>query len=291
MPYMMQSFVSFAMLIGFVYIFFIAVLGVVIYCILRFRDARGSLHDPQLGLKCAIHLLLTVAALSAVNGAGMILGDLMSRIVSDESMSFDPYSRRSAFNPGLSGFPSATMRIGFGMMLAGIVLALAEIWFLYSRTNDAKWPVARRMFTGVRVLVYGLTVTGLFIGAFSVAFVDFGVGRDETFKQQFLFTAMGNLAIWTSALALEMTLLLMFVKQGNTPGENYRCLDCGTDLRGKVTQTNFKCPQCGAQAPPTVRRQISSMEISAPIGKQIPPQQTPQIQTQQQQNPPVSPGG
>ncbi len=289
MPFMFQT-LTLTVISAVLPIFFI--MGAAIYIILRVRDARGSLQDPQLGVKFALHLLITIAAIIAINGTATIFGDLLSMAADEQPFGY-PAGQGMGFGRTSTAqsteFPSEIARMGFGMLVAGIVMAGAEVWLLYTRTNERKWPMTRRIFAGSRLLIHGLVVTALLTLSFMVAFSS--VESASMFTQSLMFTALGHLAVWTAALAIDFTLLQIFTKQANIPGEDSQCLQCGTDLRGAVMQGSTECPTCEASVPLSVKRRVTSMttgqlqpqtgQPTSPVNPQV--DVAPQLQPVQQQ--------
>jgi hypothetical protein len=243
--------------------------AVVIYIVVRWRDSKGSRHDSQIGSKVVLHFLMSVSVFIAVSGGSTIVVDQLLRLITDDglgipsSSSFerrlaDPYGNTPQRKSSKSELLSPATRTGMGMVVAGTLLGLVELWLLHSRTNDRRWPAVRRSFVGSRTVVHGLIVTAAMTGAFVVGFQETTEPGGEI-KKNLLTICLGLLTVWGSSLAVHLTLLFVYSRQSNTPGENFCCYECGEDLRGKIGTGEIYCPNCRSVVNVGVRRTLSSI--------------------------------
>jgi hypothetical protein len=113
-----------------------------IYPIARWKANRQGIHDPQLGLKVALHFFALLAFQLVLLALVILVFTLFSK---DSSGKGDLY------------------RVGFALLIpSGAVLA-AHLALL-KRTNQDQYPTVHRLFLG-----YNLLVTGL-VGLFSLIF-------------------------------------------------------------------------------------------------------------------------
>lgn len=236
----------------------------------RWRDSKGSRHDSQIGAKVALHFLMSISIFIAVWGGSVIVVDQMLRVITDAGLGFpspsgmedlsDPYSRdlNGSSNASSSEVMSVATRTGLGLLVAGTIMGLIELWLLHSRTNDRRWPAVRRSFAGSRTVVHGIVVTAAMTGAFVVGFQESGDGDGEV-KKNLLTTCLGLLGVWGFSLVIHLSLLFWYTRQSDVPGENYCCNECGEDLRGKLGTADAYCPNCRSVLSIGVRRNLAAM--------------------------------
>jgi heme/copper-type cytochrome/quinol oxidase subunit 2 len=126
--------------LAYVFVFLFLLVSLALgYVTLRQRDDRGTAHDPQLGLKVALHYFVSVCVLMVVAGAALAVGDLLQ------------------VNPELW---SATQRTATALVVVGLVFATVHLLMLRHGTNNAQYPAAGRFFTGWRFAIHGFVVIG-----------------------------------------------------------------------------------------------------------------------------------
>ncbi len=191
------------------------------YLVLRLRDARNSRRDPQLGLKVALHFLMSTGLLIGITGATVALAAIIEGA--------DP----SGFGPS----PAETRQRGFALLIAGSLIMGLYAWAIASRTNDRRWPAVRRTYCGIRFIVEGLVfITGVCGVLVLVMSPD-----SDAHSEGSQFVAM--LIIWGVAMTVELLLLMRFVRTPEVPGLDTKCVLCGYDLRGRSDAV--ACSECG----------------------------------------------
>lgn len=244
--------------------------AVVIYIVVRWRDSKGTRHDAQVGTKVVLHFLMSVSIFVTVSGGSVIVVDQLLRVITDGGLRGfptspsvqrlrDPYNTRSQPTSSKSKLLSPATRTGLGMVVAGTLLGLFELWLLHSRTNDRRWPAVRRSFVGSRTVVHGLVVTAALTGAFVIGFQETTDGSGEM-KKNMLTTCLGLLTVWGGSLAVHLSLLFIYSRQSNVPGENFCCYECGEDLRGRLRTGEFSCPNCRSVLTVGLRRTLATMD-------------------------------
>lgn len=260
---------TYAVILFWVSMVYFGLAAVVIYIVARWRDSKGSRHDSQIGAKVALHFLMSLSIFIAVSGGSVIVVDQMLRVITDGGLGFpspsgmedisDPYSRnlgRGSRRSDSGIVFSAATRTGLGLLVAGTIMGLIELWLIHSRTNDRRWPAVRRSFVGSRAVVHGIVVTAAMTGAFVVGFQEAGDGE---VKKNLLTTCLGLLGVWGFSLVIHLSLLFWYTRQSDVPGENFCCHECGEDLRGKLNTGEPHCPNCRSVLGIGVRRTLSSM--------------------------------
>lgn len=264
---LMGTYVALLFWISMVYFGFAAV---VIYIVVRWRDSKGTRHDSQVGSKVVLHFLMSVSIFVTVSGGSVVVVDQLLRVITDGGLGKlpsssgmedlgNPYRVRSRPKSSKSELLSAATRTGLGMIVAGALLGLVELWLIHSRTNDRRWPAVRRSFVGSRTVVHGLIVTAAMTGAFVVGFQETTEAGGEI-KKNLLTTCLGLLTVWGGSLAVHLSLLFIYSRQSSVPGENFCCYECGEDLRGKLRTGEFSCPNCRSVLTVGLRRTLSTMD-------------------------------
>lgn len=209
--------------------------AVVPYVVLRLRDSRNVRRDPQLGIKVAMHFLMSVGVIIAGIGATMVLAELIRGDDADDK----------------------TRRVGTGLFLAGLIIGGLHLWLVVVRTNDRRWPSTRRTFIGIRFIIAGLVYTVGLCGVLAMILVGSDAqGGDEGA----VFIAM--LMVWGGAWIIDLLLLLRSQRLAEVPGVDTHCVMCDYDLRG--TPNPAACSECGT-AITTEQRELL-VRIFAPMG-------------------------
>jgi hypothetical protein len=110
--------------------------GVIVYVIARWRSYRENVApDPQLGLKTAISMFLTVAYQALLMGGALLLWALFTKSGSDGR--------------------GDLLRKAFGVLVPS-ALVFAAHFVALARTNAVQLPLVPRLFAGVSLIVTGL---------------------------------------------------------------------------------------------------------------------------------------
>ena len=133
------------MLFGWVAIWLLVFMPLLLYPLARWKTHRENLHDPQLGLKTALHYFALIAFHLVLVGLFIAIWTLFSK----ESSSEKGNAYRAAF--------------GFLLPAGGV---LAGHLVLLRRTNQDHYPIVRRLFLGYNLLVTGLLGLGTLVYAF-----------------------------------------------------------------------------------------------------------------------------
>jgi hypothetical protein len=138
---------------------FLVVAPLLLYLIARWRAARDTSPDPQLGLKFALHYFAMAAFQVLLAGASLLIYNLIS--------------------PGTAEKGTSGYRIAMGLIIpAGLVLA-AHVGLL-KRTTDDALPGVRRLFWGYNMLVTGMLAFVALVVGFQALFAKgstFGMGH------------------------------------------------------------------------------------------------------------------
>ena len=172
------------------------------YIILRLRDTQQEVHDPQLGMKTALHLIGTLGILVGVSGLSIVLIDL----ITDDNT-------RTAF--------TEAVRVGLAMALSGLIITAGHWWFLYMRTNDRQWPAVRRTFVGCRLIIHGIIICVALTGTMITLFME---NPPEEASKVF----GGMLIVWFASWCVHFALMSLYTKQDPSPGHAGQCEHCGT---------------------------------------------------------------
>lgn len=193
------------------------------YIVLRWRDMRHPRRDPQLGIKVALHGMMTAAVFGGLIGLSIVIVDQLV----DDSVEF---------------FTDET-RTGLALVVTGALFATIYYIAVRAATNDARWVSTRRTYAGVRFIVESLVVmTGT--GGMLIAWFSDDPGAGET---QVGFA--GVLMVWASAWVVEGANFLRWSKLRDAPGFSDECQFCGYQLRGSVAAGVVACPECGTRIP------------------------------------------
>jgi hypothetical protein len=183
-----------------------ALLGLAVpYSILRLRNEEPA--DPQLGIKAAVQYFYSVAILIAMTGLTIVAVDLIAGEAPDFQQNdfndFDGFG--NDFGEAEDGGLSAAKRIGLGMFISGLLIALLNLSFGKNLTTKAHWPRIRRIFAGCRFAVQGI-VSMLVFTALMVMILQDGAFEPELFRVIKSFLAV--LVVWVPAWGLHLYLLM-----------------------------------------------------------------------------------
>jgi hypothetical protein len=187
---------------------FLLFLVALVYVALRVRDAKAEHPDPELGLKTAYWFLYTLGVLVAHFGATILLSHWL------QLLELTGPAPQRMMVPGGFGRPavaanddwSAASRTGWGMTLAGLLLAGAFYLVGALGTRDKEWPTVRRVFTGGRIAVGGMIVVFAFTFLFVMQF-------QRELPPGLYESALAALAVWLPSLAVHVFLF----RWGGTP--------------------------------------------------------------------------
>lgn len=191
------------------------------YIVLRSRDGRQEVQDPQLGLKTALHLIGSIGIVIGITGFTFVVTEILMR---------DSTSSTTWFTP--------LIRAGLGMILSGLIITAGNWWFLLMRTNDRQWPAVRRTFVGSRLVIHGIVICITLTGTLVALFLD---DAPEEIAKVF----GGSLLVWFASWAVHFALMIRYTRQSPSPSHAGLCEHCGYDLRGSITHTSRNCPECG----------------------------------------------
>jgi hypothetical protein len=169
------------------------------YGILRLRDSRKEVQDPQLGLKCMLHFIHSVGLILLLTGLTILADDVtQSYIRPNFRGSYLTYSK--------------TQRMAAGLMAAGLLLSLFQLLLIVGFTNNRKWPESRRVFVGWRLAIHSMVVitafTALVVTVFQEAPVEEELMRYATI-----------LVVWFASWLIHLILLKVYRGAGSKPAE------------------------------------------------------------------------
>ena len=107
-------------------------------------------------------------------------------------------------------------------------------------------------------MVHGLVVTAATTGAFVVGFQEWTESTIEI-RRNLLTTCLGLLTVWGPSALFHLRRLAICSRQSSVPGENFRCDECGEDLRGKISADHAYCPNCKSFLSSGVRKTLSTI--------------------------------
>jgi hypothetical protein len=152
------------------------------YLVLRIREGKGIDADPQLGIKAGLHFFLSLGIILVLNGLTIIFVEVLT--ADDQG--------------GLR--TDGAIRVGFALIASGALFALIHGLCLLG-TNDGRYPMARRTFTGARLAVHGIVVL-ITVTAMLVVLLQ----KESKFKQ--LKPFIGVLIVWVPAWVLHLVLMM-----------------------------------------------------------------------------------
>lgn len=115
-------------------LWFLVIGPLILYPVARWRAARETYMDPQLGMKVALHYFKLLAFQMLLLGAAVLIWTIVSKSTGDKGTFY---------------------RAAFGFLVpAGIVFAAHMV--LLKKTNDESFTGVRRLFLGYNLLVTGL---------------------------------------------------------------------------------------------------------------------------------------
>jgi hypothetical protein len=179
------------------------------YAILHSRDSRGLERDPHLGIKTALYFFYSLSILVVLTGLTIIAVDMVQE-------------RQGLFGmPGQARAPQSTQwfndakRFGTGLIFAGVVFGLIQFVLLQTMTNDRRWPLPRRVFTGWRLAISGLVV----LITFSALVVNL---FQENVELKSLKNWLAILSVWTPAALVDLILLRYRSRRYAVDDEQFR---------------------------------------------------------------------
>jgi hypothetical protein len=159
--------------------------GMVVYIVARWRTYReAGAPDPQLGLKTAIAMFLTLSYQALLLGGFLLFSSLFTK-----------------YDDGRG----EGVRLAFGVLVpAGLVFGAH--WVALARTNAAELPLVPRLFAGVSLVITGIAGFVALIALFTTLF-----GRGE--GGELLRRALAGVLVYATAWVIQG---LAFVKRVTT---------------------------------------------------------------------------
>jgi uncharacterized membrane protein len=163
--------------------------GMIVYIVARWRTYReAGAPDPQLGLKTALAMFLTLAYQALLLGGFLLLSSLFTKY--DESR-------------------GEGVRVAFGVLVpAGLVFAAH--WVALARTNAAELPLVPRLFAGVSLVITGIAGFVALIALFTTLF-----GRGE--GGELLRKALAGALVYSVAWVVQGLAFVRRVTSGAPP--------------------------------------------------------------------------
>jgi len=207
--------VSFLAGLGVVYFFLFSpfvLLGLAIpYAILHARDSRGVERDPHLGLKTALYFFYSLSILVVLTGLTIIALDM----VKEQQGLFGAQAPGPMRAPQSNQWFNDAKRVGTGLIFAGFVFGLIQFVLLQTMTNDRRWPLPRRVFSGWRLAISGLVVLTFFTTLVVNLF-------QENLKLESLKNWLAILSVWTPAALVDLVLLRYRSRRYAVDDEQFR---------------------------------------------------------------------
>lgn len=186
-----------------------ALLGLAIpYAVLRIRETRSDDPDPQIGLKSALHFILSLSILLVVSGITTLVVDALIDIDKPRQQEFRPQGR--------PGFPQPVQqvkkdkefnerqRMGCAFIVSGLVLGLLHLVLLLGFTNDRRRPDVRRVFVGWRFAIHAIVVLITFTTLVILMF-------QKDIKWDDLKPVVGTLVVWGVSWVIHLVLLYAYL--------------------------------------------------------------------------------
>jgi hypothetical protein len=172
-----------------------ALFGIAVpYAVLRMRDLRSEHHDPQLGLKVAYHLGLTI------NVADLIIED-------KPAVAGPQFGMPVRANPKAdSWLLTPNMRTGWALATSGLLFAVVFGLAAHLGTNIRRFPAVRRAFVGWRLMVAGIAV----VAAVTTLLIWLYMKDQPDYKIYEI--ALATLAVWAPSLAVHVFLMQRYAK-------------------------------------------------------------------------------
>lgn len=177
------------------------------YLALRSRDAGSEVKDPELGTKTGYCFLFTLGILLVHVGLTVNLFDLVDsdqQPPQQQGFGFGPPARQAPPTDEDGILLTPTMRMGWAMVVAGMVTAMLFLAMLKVGTNDRQFPAARRVFVGFRVILLGTVVLVAFTTVVILLF------QKDTAAEGAYEAALSTLAICAPSLAIHVFLLNLY---------------------------------------------------------------------------------
>jgi hypothetical protein len=159
------------------------------YIVLRVRNQQSMLYDSQLGLKAALYYFFSLSILLIETGLTVIAIEALSESVVPTS--------------GLSG----ETRTGLALVLAGLLGAGSHLLLIKGMTNEARFPIARRLFVGWRFAINGLVVMGAGTALLVAIF------QNESGGLRSIRALIATLLIWLPSWGIHLVLLHLYRDQ------------------------------------------------------------------------------
>jgi hypothetical protein len=126
------------------------------YAVLHSRDSRSLERDPQLGIKTALYFFYSVCILLVLTGLTVIVVDMV------QDQQWGAPAGGFARPPRSGEWFNTAKRNGTALIFAGLTFGLLQFVLIHMATNDRRWPLVRRVFTGWRMAISGLVVLTTF---------------------------------------------------------------------------------------------------------------------------------
>ena len=167
------------------------------YAVLRVRDNGSEEHDPQIGIKAALHFFHSLFLLMMLMGLTIISVDVLTK---------EDWGVQSARGGPNHPLFTPAQRNGIALTFTGLVGSLLHLVLLVSFTNDRRWSAARRTFMGARFAVHGLVVMTC-VTALVLILVQDNV---EIQNPKALLAIM---VVWVPSWIIHLVLLILYSKQ------------------------------------------------------------------------------
>jgi hypothetical protein len=156
------------------------------YIVLRLRNQQSVLHDSQIGLKTALYYFFSLSILLTEIGLTVLAIDMLS----------DSMVARSGL--------SEEQRLGAALVLAGLLGTGSHALLIKGLTNEARFPMARRLFVGWRFAINGLVVM------FAVTALIVAIFQNEPGSLRAVRSLIATLLIWLPGWGIHLVLLQLY---------------------------------------------------------------------------------
>lgn len=178
------------------------------YLSLRSRDAGSEVKDPEVGTKTGYCFLFTLGLLLVHIGLTINLYDLIDSdpapAPQPPGFGFNPQPRPVARGGEDGILLTPTMRTGWAMVASGMVTLMLFLAMLKLGTNDWRFPAARRVFVGFRVILLGTVVLIAFTALVTLLF------QKDPIDDAPFHASLAALAICTPSLAIHVFVLKLY---------------------------------------------------------------------------------
>jgi hypothetical protein len=192
-----------------VLLFPLLLLGLAIpYAVLRLRDSRNPVQDPQLGLKCALYFTHSIGVLLLLTGLTVLVIDFL------QELSHQPFR-----GPGGQGpIFSPVQRTAAALVVSGLVVSFFHLVVIVGFTNNRKWPETRHVFVGWRLAIHSLVMVTAFTALVITLF-------HQAPDSDTLINVMGTMGVWFPSWLIHLILLHTYRGMGSKPPDEGRPLD------------------------------------------------------------------